>query len=82
MGRPGQKSCDGCGERAPRFITPYYDQTIGLCSRCCFERNHLHDKEGWPKGTLTGEVPKGMKILKPGLTMTGAPIAVEPRRAA
>lgn len=81
MGRPGQKSCDRCGDRSRYFVVPYYDKTKGYCSKCCFELNHLHDEEGWPEGALAGEVPDGSRILKPGLTHMGGPIAVDPRSA-
>lgn len=81
MGRPGQKSCDRCGDRAKYFVVPYYDKTKGFCSRCCFELNHLHDKEGWPDGAKTDEVPEGRKVLRPGPTYNGSPIAVDPRSA-
>lgn len=81
MSRPGQKSCDRCGDRRLPFVTPYWDEEKGYCAQCCFELNHQYDAEGWPElGESLPETPEATKMVRPGLTFDSYPTQL-PRSA-
>lgn len=85
LGREGQKSCDGCGDRKPPYIQCYWEPSKAICVNCCFEKNREFDGPSgdWPEnGRLTGDqvgpaFPE--RVLAPGITLGAHPITV-PRR--